>query len=110
MASKPRTGEAEGDTGVATVTRKQEQLKKPPLYQVLFHNDNYTTMEFVVWVLQTIFHRSESESVTIMLFRPSHRHRRGRRLHQRRGRDQDAQDPRARAAARVSPQAVAGTR
>jgi ATP-dependent Clp protease adaptor protein ClpS len=67
MATKHRPGSNDGDTGVATETKKKEQLKKPPLYKVLFHNDNYTTMEFVVLVLQSIFHKSESDAVAIML-------------------------------------------
>jgi ATP-dependent Clp protease adaptor protein ClpS len=67
MATKHRPGTDDGDTGVATETKKKEQLKKPPLYKVLFHNDNYTTMEFVVWILQSIFHKTESDSVAIML-------------------------------------------
>jgi ATP-dependent Clp protease adaptor protein ClpS len=66
MATKHRPGASEGDSGVATETKKKEQLKKPPLFKVLFHNDNYTTMEFVVWILQSIFHKSEADSVTIM--------------------------------------------
>ncbi len=69
MASKPQQGQGEGDeggTGLATETKLKEQLKKPPLFKVLFHNDNYTTMEFVVWVLRTVFHKSESDSVAIM--------------------------------------------
>ena len=67
---RPGQGQGEGDdggTGVATETKKKEQLKKPPLFKVLFHNDNYTTMEFVVWVLHSVFHKSESDSVAIML-------------------------------------------
>lgn len=67
MATKHRPGASEGDSGVATETKKKEQLKKPPLFKVLFHNDNYTTMEFVVWILQSIFHKTEADSVTIML-------------------------------------------
>ncbi|GMU60661.1 MAG: ATP-dependent Clp protease adaptor ClpS [Myxococcales bacterium] len=67
MATRQRPGADEGDVGVATETKKKEQLKKPPLYKVLFHNDNYTTMEFVVWVLRTVFHKSEADSVAIML-------------------------------------------
>jgi ATP-dependent Clp protease adaptor protein ClpS len=51
----------------ATVTESKQKLQKPPLYKVLLHNDNYTTMEFVVWVLQTVFHRSETDAVRIML-------------------------------------------
>ena len=67
MATKQRPDQDGGDTGIATETRKKEQLKKPPLFKVLFHNDNYTTMEFVVWVLQSVFHKSESDSQLIML-------------------------------------------
>src|SRR4029078_9282595 len=37
------------------------------LYKVLFHNDNYTPMEFVVMVLPEVFHKSESDAVAIML-------------------------------------------
>ena len=66
MATK-RPQDSDSDTGVATQTRKKEQLKKPQLYQVLFHNDDYTTMVFVVAVLREVFHRSESDSVSIML-------------------------------------------
>jgi len=63
---KPGT---EGDAGVATRTkaRPAEKLKKPVLYKVLLHNDDYTTMEFVVWVLQTVFHHDETAAAGIML-------------------------------------------
>lgn len=67
MATKHRPSSDGADTNVATQTRKKEQLKKPPLFRVLFHNDNYTTMEFVVFVLQSVFHKSESDSMLIML-------------------------------------------
>lgn len=67
MATKQRPNADDGDTGVATETKKKESLKKPPLYAVVFHNDNYTTMEFVVFVLTSVFHKSESDAVQIML-------------------------------------------
>lgn len=67
MATKHRPDHDGGDTGVVTETRKKEKLQKPPLFKVLFHNDNYTTMEFVVAVLRDIFHKSESEAVAVML-------------------------------------------
>jgi ATP-dependent Clp protease adaptor protein ClpS len=57
------------DSEVVTETRTKptEKLKKPPMYRVLLHNDNYTTRDFVVAVLREVFHRSESDAVQIML-------------------------------------------
>jgi ATP-dependent Clp protease adaptor protein ClpS len=63
--------ENELDRGVITETEKK--LKKPPLYKVLLHNDNYTTQEFVVYILQAIFHHPPTKATQIML----HVHRRG---------------------------------
>ena len=51
----------------AVTTRSKRRLKRPKLYKVLLHNDNYTTMEFVVMVLVDIFRHPEEEAVRIML-------------------------------------------
>jgi ATP-dependent Clp protease adaptor protein ClpS len=59
------------DAGVVTETERK--LKLPPMYRVLLHNDDYTTMEFVVMVLQDVFHKSPPEATQIML----HIHRNG---------------------------------
>ncbi len=44
-----------------------EDIQEPPMYKVLLHNDHYTTMEFVVYILQTVFSKTEEEAVQIML-------------------------------------------
>jgi ATP-dependent Clp protease adaptor protein ClpS len=51
----------------AVATESETRLEKPPLYKVLIHNDDYTTMEFVVFVLQKVFQHEEAEAVRIML-------------------------------------------
>ena len=50
-----------------TQTRDQDALQEPPLYRVLLHNDDYTTMDFVVMILQTVFHKNTEEATRIML-------------------------------------------
>src|SRR5262245_66253376 len=45
----------------------QRKLKKPPQYKVLLHNDNYTTMDFVIFVLVDVLHHSEISEIRIML-------------------------------------------
>ena len=51
----------------AVITETDKKVEKPPLFSVLLHNDDYTTMEFVVYVLQSVFHHNELESIRIML-------------------------------------------
>ncbi len=55
----------EFDTDV--VTESETKLEKPKLFKVLLHNDDFTTMEFVVFVLEHVFNRSTAESFSIML-------------------------------------------
>jgi len=42
-------------------------LDEPPMYKVLLHNDDYTTMDFVVMVLKKVFHKNQEQSEQIML-------------------------------------------
>ncbi len=48
-------------------TKDRIETKEPQLYKVLLHNDDYTTMEFVVAVLENVFHKSGAEATRIML-------------------------------------------
>ncbi|MCL2457498.1 MAG: ATP-dependent Clp protease adapter ClpS [Desulfobulbus sp.] len=50
-----------------TETTDREALQEPPLFKVLLHNDDYTTMDFVVMILQTVFHKNTDEATRIML-------------------------------------------
>ncbi len=49
------------------LTQSDTRLEKPKLYKVILHNDDYTTMEFVVFILQYVFKRSDSEAFGIMM-------------------------------------------
>lgn len=55
----------EGDASLATKT--VEKTKRPPLYKVLLLNDDYTPMEFVIYVLERFFGISHQQAVDIML-------------------------------------------
>lgn len=50
-----------------TISKSKILLKQPDLYKVVMLNDNYTTMEFVVDILQDIFGKTEAEARKIML-------------------------------------------
>jgi ATP-dependent Clp protease adaptor protein ClpS len=55
------------DTGGAVKERVQVQKKEPTLYKVVLLNDDYTTMEFVVDVLMSVFQKTASEAYQIMM-------------------------------------------
>lgn len=57
----------ERDVGVVTRTKQAKKVARPKRFKVLLHNDDYTTMEFVVWILQSVFHHDESTALQIML-------------------------------------------
>ena len=54
-------------TGDQVLERTKEKTQEPRLYKVVLHNDDYTTMEFVVEILEGVFLRSPAEAFRIMM-------------------------------------------
>lgn len=55
------------EEAVAILTEEAVEVQEPSLYKVLIHNDDYTPMDFVVEVLQKVFHRPKPIATEIML-------------------------------------------
>jgi ATP-dependent Clp protease adaptor protein ClpS len=45
----------------------QERVEHPKLWKVLLHNDDFTTQEFVVWVLETVFNMAHADAYAVMM-------------------------------------------
>lgn len=61
------SGRVQSDIETAVAERTTTRLARPRRFKVLLHNDDFTTMEFVVLVLQTIFRHGEARANQIML-------------------------------------------
>ncbi|MDE0304315.1 MAG: ATP-dependent Clp protease adapter ClpS [Albidovulum sp.] len=64
-SGRPDGANGREDTGV--LTRPKATTSKPPMYKVILINDDYTPMEFVVYVLQRFFSMPSSNAVQLML-------------------------------------------
>ena len=73
MSTKdPGNGDPRHEKDTSVLTRRR--VKRPPLYRVIFHNDDYSTRDFVVMVLMRYFHKSHADATSVML----HVHTKGR--------------------------------
>ncbi len=70
-----KSGGSDGDDNdkIGLATRTRVRTKKPSLYRVMLLNDDYTPMEFVVFILERFFNKSPEEATRIML----HVHQKG---------------------------------
>jgi ATP-dependent Clp protease adaptor protein ClpS len=57
----------DGQRGTGTITKPKIKTKKPSMYKVLLLNDDYTPMDFVVYVLQKYFRLSIEDATEVML-------------------------------------------
>lgn len=56
---------SQSSTGV--MEKSKEKVNEPTLFNVVFHNDDYTTMEFVIYVLREVFNKTGKEAQELML-------------------------------------------
>ena len=52
---------------IAPDSEIQERVEHPRLWKVLLHNDDFTTQEFVVWVLETVFNMKPPDAYAVMM-------------------------------------------
>lgn len=62
-----QSGTQDDDGDAAVIVQPRARTKRPPLYKVLLLNDDYTPMEFVVYVLERFFGMTHAEAFEIML-------------------------------------------
>ena len=67
-AANQMTQPYEDSDGTATIAKKPRtrEPQRPIKVRVIFHNDDFTTREFVVWALMTFFHKNEIDATSIM--------------------------------------------
>ncbi|MDP2343739.1 MAG: ATP-dependent Clp protease adaptor ClpS [Deltaproteobacteria bacterium] len=63
----PKKPEKDKDGGTGTAILERSKLQRPSLWRVVMHNDDYTTQEFVVHVLQVFFRKDPTEAHHLML-------------------------------------------
>ena len=60
-------GDTHRDNEGLVVASTRQKVEEPPMYKVLLLNDDYTTMDFVILVLEIVFHKDNQEATKIMI-------------------------------------------
>ena len=61
-------GEGSGEeSGTAVISKTSDEIQEPPMYRVLLHNDDFTPMDFVVRILEEVFHFDHASAHRIMM-------------------------------------------
>ncbi|MDR9501817.1 MAG: ATP-dependent Clp protease adapter ClpS [Desulfurivibrionaceae bacterium] len=58
---------ADNDVQDGVISEQRREVKEPPMFKVLLHNDDYTSMDFVILVLESVFHKRAEDATRIML-------------------------------------------
>ena len=66
-ASHGRMPDERRKRSTEVLDQPEQEVKLPPLFRVVLHNDDYTTMEFVVQVLESIFLMHPAEAFRVMM-------------------------------------------
>jgi ATP-dependent Clp protease adaptor protein ClpS len=64
---RPGTRDPEREREGSVATRERAEVKRPPRFKVILYNDDYTSMEFVVTVLEQVFGKGPAQATQIML-------------------------------------------
>jgi ATP-dependent Clp protease adaptor protein ClpS len=59
--------ETDRKTGEELLEKTRPKTRKPSLFKVILHNDDYTTMQFVIDILEGIFHHAPADAFRIMM-------------------------------------------
>ncbi len=61
------TGKKEKQSSTSSCTAVKERTARPPMWRVVILNDDYTSMDFVVQLLKTVFGKSQPEAERLMM-------------------------------------------